>query len=70
MGGAHVHASPFNAALTAAAHASGSGQVKTFVSRADDESVRTGTVAKEHIAGGTTPLNVFMLSTLRASERS
>ena len=70
MGGAQVHASPLSAALTAAEHASGSGQVKAFVSLADDERVNTGIAATEHIDGGTKPLNVFMLSTLQACKRS
>ena len=70
MGGTHVQASPFSAALTAAAHASGSGHVKAFVSLADDESVKTGMAAREHIDGGTKPLNAFMLSTLRADKHS
>lgn len=70
MGGAQVQASPFSAALTAAAQANGRGHVKAFVSLADDESVKTGMAVRAHIDGGTKPLNVFMLSTLQPIERS
>jgi hypothetical protein len=68
-GGIHVHASPFSAAPSAAAHATGSGHAKTLVSLAEEESVRMGTLASEQMDGGIKPVSAFMLSTLQPSGR-
>ena len=65
LGGIHVQASPFSAALIATAHADGRGHVKTLVSLAEEESVRIGMAASAQSDGGTIPTSMFMLSTLQ-----